>query len=166
VERLPFLSTTQPTETRRNIMANKNFAALANEVLNPTSAPTADAPSTDRPKAQVWANLGVTLPMKQEDGTMKDTFISAPKGVPFDTMEPMTARGNNVENNQKVEIGNLFMEHWQEWAEENLAAGEAKVVTIEVELRRVNEQGTAGTTASGAKNPMIAAFQKHIQLVK
>jgi hypothetical protein len=163
VERLPFPST---TETRRNIMANKNFAALANEVLNPASAPTADTPSTNRPTAKVWANLGVTLPMKQEDGTMKDTFISAPKGVPFDTMEPMTARGNNVENNQKVEVGNLFMSHWQEWAEENLAPGEAKVVTIEVELRRVNEQGTAGTTASGTKNPMIAELQKHIQLVK
>jgi hypothetical protein len=78
----------------------------------------------------------------------------------------MTARGNNVENNQKVEIGNLFMAHWQEWAEENLAPGEAQVVTIEIELRRVNEQGTAGTTAAGAKNPMIAELQKHIQLVK
>jgi hypothetical protein len=166
VERLPFLSTTQQTEIRRNIMANKNFAALANEVLNPEAAPTADAPSNNKPKAQIWANLGVTLPMKQADGTMKDTFCSMPKGVPFDTMEPMTARGNNVENNQKVEIGNLFMGHWQEWAEEQLGNGDAQVVTIEVELRRVNEQGTAGTTASGAKNPMIAELQKHIQLVK
>jgi hypothetical protein len=166
VERLPFLSTTQPTETRRNIMANKNFAALANEVLNPAAAPTADAPSTDRPKAQIWLNIGITLPIKQEDGTMKDTFISIPKGVPLDTMEPMTARGNNVENNQKVEIGNMYMEHLQAWAEGELGEGEAQTLTVEVEARRVKGQGTAGTTASGEKNPLIAAFQKHIQLVK
>jgi len=148
-------------------MANKNFAALANEVLNPVAeAPKADAPSTKKPKAKVWLNIGVTLPMKQEDGTMKDTFCSMPMGVPLDTMEPMTARGNNVENNQKVEIGNLFMEHLQSWAEGELGEGEAQTVTVEVEARRVKAQGTAGTTASGSQNPMIAELQKHIQLVK
>jgi hypothetical protein len=39
-------------------------------------------------------------------------------------------------------------------------------LTVEVEARRVKGQGTAGTTASGGKNPLIAELQKHIQLVK
>ena len=145
----------------------KNFAELANEVLNPAPAQTA-APTTgtDRVKAKVWLNLGVTLPMQQEDGSMVDTFISIPVGVPLDTMEPMVARGNNVENNQKVEIGNMFMEHLQQWADSDVAEGESVPLTVEVQARRVKAQGTAGTSGAGGTNPLVAELHKHIKLVK
>ena len=149
----------------------KNFAELANEVLNPEAAPTAaPAPTPARTKSniKVWLNLGVTLPVEQEDGTMLDTFISIPMGVPLDTMEPMVAKGDNKQNNRKIEVGNMYMEMLQTWAETDVSAGESLPLPydIEVQARRVKEQGTTGTSASGGTNPLIAELHKYIKLVK
>lgn len=63
----------------------------------------------DRPQAQVWANIGVTLPVQQEDGSMKDTFLSLPVGIPLDTTEPMPTRGTNKGWHEQVAVKNAIL---------------------------------------------------------
>lgn len=142
-------------------MSTMNFKAAAAAALGNNDTPAA---SDEYVKAQVWLNVGVTLPVVNAEGKTEEVFTSIPSGVPLDTMEAMTARGNNVVNNQKVEAGNHVMHMLQELAE-NLAPGETQIVDLQVEMRRVNTQGTAGTAAAGAENAALEAA-KTIKLVK
>lgn len=99
---------------------------------------------------------------------MQEVFVSFPWGVPFDTMEMTTARGNNVEYNQRVGAGNQMLAAYQE-ALKNLKPGETKWVRgdehgLDIEFRRRAEGGVAGTTAAGETNPLLAQLGAHVQL--
>lgn len=144
-------------------MAELNFAQRAAAQLNGTK--TEDSKKPEYEQAQVYANIGLMLPMQNADGTVEEVFVSIPRGVAFDIMEPMTARGNNPEYNRKVETGNFILAEYQKVAA-TLKPGETMVVDLKVQLLRRNEQGVAGTTASGSANPLLDAARAHIAVVK
>lgn len=143
-----------------------NFADAAAAALAPQNKAVPNAGGgtpQNRPSAKIWLNVGMNIPVQQEDGTVVEQFISIPMGIPFDTMEPMTARGNNPENNQRVEVGNMILEHFQKKCEA-LKPGETMAEPqLVCEFRRVQEQGVAGTAQAGNENPLASSF---IQLVK
>ncbi len=66
-----------------------NFASL----LGQNSAPSTKA--DDRPKAQVWANIGylVTVPSETNVGESERRFVSLPVGIPVDNTEPLETKG-------------------------------------------------------------------------
>lgn len=139
-------------------MTQLNFAEAAAEALAPKgAAASTTTPTNALPKAKIWLNVGMNIPVPQADGTTATQFVSIPLGIPFDTMEPMTARGNNPENNQKVEVGNMILAHFQKQVEGLAPSETLDAPELVVQFRRVQEQGVAGT---GDENPLAASFIK------
>lgn len=145
-------------------MAQLNFAEAAAQHLN-TNPSNSHTQIDDRPNAKIWLNVGMILPFTNENGEEEQVFVSIPKGIAFDTMEKMEARGNNPENNQKIETGNFIMEHFQKEVE-SLKPGETVILPLVVEARRIVEPGVAGTAASGAENPLLKSAKSFINVVK
>ena len=99
----------------------------------------------DRPKAQLWLNIGYQTDVEDEEGKLK--FVSLPVGIPLDTQEPLptnsksqdfrafqTARNDLM--NQMIDIG------------KSLAPGEEKIIALgesglSVQIRRVSEEAEA-----------------------
>lgn len=129
-------------------MAVLNFNA-------PASAPAAAGTAAqERPKSQIWLNVGVTLPMTQEDGTIEDTFVSLPVGIPIDTTAEVEMRGKNVSWHQMVQAKNHLLNFLKE-AGAQLQPGEAHTINgLQLELRR---SGQPEAPAVG-ENPLLAAM--------
>ena len=60
--------------------------------------------------AMIYLNIGITIPLPNQQGEMVDTFVSLPFGLPLDTMTKMVAKGNNQEWNQLVDLKNGLLE--------------------------------------------------------
>lgn len=110
-----------------------NFGGFGQSAPNPQ----AQAPS-QRPQAQVWLNVGVTVPMQKSDGTVEDTFISLPVGIPLDTMEPQANRGSNPDMAQIIGGKNAILARLQEMAR-GLQPGQEAIVEggLQLQLKRV-----------------------------
>jgi len=109
----------------------------------------------ERPQAQVWVNIGKTLPVEQPDGTMKPTFISLPVGIPLDTTEPMPVRGNSKAWANQVAVKNAILKFLQEVGT-GLEAGEGELIEgLEIQVYRRN---TAQSEPSADENPLMAAL--------
>ncbi len=69
-----------------------NFASLLGN--NSDNAGTKSKPD-DRPKAQVWANIGylVTVPTVEDPNKTERVFVSLQTGIPIDNLEPLDTRG-------------------------------------------------------------------------
>lgn len=112
----------------------------------PSTAATGKA-QDDRPKAQFWLNIGY-LANHNVEGEDKPRFISLPTGIPLDTMETLPTNSRNATYAQQQAARNNLMEQLLKAAGE-LQAGESKIVNLQIELRRVNEDaGPVDTTAS------------------
>lgn len=104
----------------------------------PKAAPAASGTaSDDRPKAQFWLNIGY-----QADGVIEGEdaprFISLPVGIPLDTMETLpTNSRNQVYALQQAARNDLVAQLME--AASSLNSGESKIVNLQIELRRVNE---------------------------
>ena len=60
--------------------------------------------------AMIYLNIGITIPLPNQQGEMVDTFVSLPYGLPLDTMSKMVAKGNNQEWNTLVELKNGLLQ--------------------------------------------------------
>ena len=92
--------------------------------------PRLDANGQPLPESKLWLNFGYTK---------NDKFISLPLGLAIDTMEPMVARGQNVEFNKQVAAQNGLLKAIQD-AGFKLEPGETQTIVLECQLRRVNEK--------------------------
>lgn len=125
-----------------------NFAQFAK-----TAAAAQPEAAKERKTAQVWMNIGITVPMPREDGTTEDVFVSVPFGLAIDTMEDVAIRGGKDWQ---------FMAQAKNWLLAELKkAGEAlepgqvtSIEGLEIQLRRV---GAAAAPAEG-DNPLLAAM--------
>lgn len=116
---------------------------------------------TERPQAKVWINIGVTIGVPQADGTVVDTFVSIPAGIPLDTMEPMVGRGNSADYAALVQAKNWVLSQLQT-AAEDIKAGEDQLVEgLEVRIRRA---GVAQAPAEG-ENAILTALAAKFKLV-
>lgn len=113
----------------------------------PTATASTPAKSDDRPKAQFWLNIGY-----QANGVIEGEdaprFISLPVGIPLDTMETLPTNSRNQVFALQQAARNDLMAQLLE-AAGKLQAGESKIVNLQIELRRVNEdQGPVDTAHS------------------
>lgn len=110
---------------------NKVFGAP-----KPTAAAATPA-QDDRPKAQYWLNIGYQANNVIE-GEDAPRFISLPTGIPLDTMEVLpTNSRNQVYALQQAARNDLMAQLMK--AASQLGSGESKIVNLQIELRRVNE---------------------------
>lgn len=114
-------------------MANGILDQLAAASKSNNSGRGRTAPE-DRPQAQVWLNIGYTV--EKADGT--STFINIPVGVPLDTAELKRVPKSDGEYAQIVHSGNELLKELQALGDK-LEPGEAKVVHLEVEVRRTKD---------------------------
>ena len=105
-------------------------AAQTARISNRRGGPRLDANGQPLPESKLWLNFGYTK---------NDKFISLPLGLAVDTMEPMVARGQNVEFNKQVAAQNGLLKAIQD-AGFKLEPGETQTIVLECQLRRVNEK--------------------------
>jgi hypothetical protein len=95
------------------------------------------APANDKPKAQFWLNLGYGVVVEGEDGP-ENRFVSLASGIPLDGQEVLATNSRNVAFAQLQAARNDLHDQLMELAAQ-LAPGEDRIVQLEVQLRRVNE---------------------------
>lgn len=92
---------------------------------------TTSKTTEDRPKAQLWLNLGV------ETGDEQRPFLSLPQGIPLDTQEREKTNSSNRDYAEFAAAKNALLDQLIE-AAKDLQPGESMIVPLSVELRRVN----------------------------
>lgn len=113
-------------------------------VLNPTVASSA---KTERVKAQLWLNIGITVNGK---------FVGLPVGIPLDTMEPSKVTGNS-EFQQYLAQGNLLLQRLLERGTA-LKPGETFEVLGEegypaFQIRRIKDEITSSSITTDLVTP-------------
>lgn len=97
----------------------------------------------ERPQADVYLNIGITVQIPNADGQMEDVFLSLPYGLPLDTMNELVIRGNNTEWNQTAAARNDLLKALVQMGN-SLDSGTGKVMAnLEVQLYKRNEQKEA-----------------------
>ena len=134
----------------------KTFAANAN---NNAAAATKNKPADDRPKAQVWLNIGYDVEVEVRDpqtGAMhtETRFISLPVGIPLDTMDKLPTNSSNQEFAALQAARNSLLDQLIAKAN-SVSPGESVNVNLQVNLRRVRDE-TAPIAA--AENPFVRAL--------
>lgn len=111
-----------------------NSSAL--DITKPTFGAKKTA-ATDRPKAQLWLNIGYPVEVELADGSKETRFISLPMGLPLDTMEEVPTNSSNaVFANMQAAKNNLFRQLME--AGSALPEGGERLVNLQIQLRRVN----------------------------
>lgn len=105
-------------------------------------APAAAGSNTnDKPKVQVWINIGYTIPGPNAGDD--DIFVSLPTGIALDTMKPVSAKSNNTEYADFQAARNDMLTQFMEIAGQ-LKPGEATVYQaaggLAIQIRRVQEE--------------------------
>lgn len=117
---------------------NRNAATASTRQFGGNKGATSNANNTtaDKPKAQLWINLGYTKTVIK-DGIEVDEFVSLPQGIPVDTMDlkPATSRNDDFRNRELAQ--NALLKKIMERAA-TLAPGEDTLIKLEIQLRRVN----------------------------
>lgn len=117
----------------------------------------------DRPKAQVWLNIGATIQLTNPStGEVEDVFLALPQGIPLDTMEPMEVRGTNKNWANMVQAKNWVLEELKKMAEGIEPGGEQILEGLQIQVKRV---GKAAVPDEG-ENPVLAAMQGRLSIIK
>lgn len=90
-----------------------------------------------RPKSQFWLNIGYDSGVAGEDGKTK--FVSLPAGIPLDGQERLPTNSRNAEFSAFQSARNNLMDQIQAVAEA-LAPGEEKILNLQIQLRRINDE--------------------------
>ncbi len=108
----------------------------------------------DRPKAQFWLNIGYPVTVKTEAGE-EQRFVSLPTGIPLDTQEALATNSRNAEFAAFQAARNNLHDQIMA-AAAKLQPGEEKLLNLQIQLRRVNEE-TAPVAAE--LNPFVIPVQ-------
>ena len=96
-------------------------------------------------KAQVWLNVGyqVGVEVVDEQGNKSEEqrFVSLPVGIPLDTTERLKPV-QNADFNALISARNDLLDQILE-AAKSLAPGEDKIIALNVQIRRVNDEAVA-----------------------
>ena len=131
------------------IEMNKLFA-------RPGNLETSAADAGERKKADFWLNIGYQVE-SERDGETIQRFISLPTGIPLDTQEHLPIRGNNVDFKNMRSAQNELLDALKD-AAAALQPGEAQIVNLQIELRRVNGEQAATPSESNPfsmKNKLV-----------
>lgn len=149
-----------------------NTAAAATTAANPgtpvdptlafiqgLAAPSAQteggSSKSNRKPAQLWVNVGVTVPGMGEDGG--SVFVSLPVGIPLDDLKPAEVKGGNPKWVALQQAKNGLLALIQQQAA-NLNPGERKAMPLlSIELSRANGV-QAATDDTGALSQAVAGI--------
>ncbi len=59
------------------------------------AAPVQGAAANDRPKADLWLNVGYLVNFTNDKGEIEQRFVSLPMGLALDTMDPVSTKGSS-----------------------------------------------------------------------
>lgn len=117
----------------------------------------------ERPKAQVWLNVGFNTQVPNEEtGEYEDVFIALPVGIPLDTMEAMLPKGSKESWLHMVQAKNHLLEQLKALAEGIEPGGEEIIDGLQVQVKRV---GTP-TAPTASENPFLTAMQGKLSVVR
>lgn len=133
---------------------NNNF----NELLNGNKSAPSNNKAGDKPKAQVWGNIGYLATVKNdESGEEERRFVSVASGIALDNVAPLATNGKkswanfqSARNNLTKKLVELGM-----GLEPGAAAyfpNDAVDGQLIIEIRRVGEENTSDDDAA---NPYI-----------
>lgn len=113
-----------------------SFINVTDIITDNNSSTTPNKPKTeDRPKSQVWLNIGYEVQVANEQGEQEKLFVSLPYGLPIDTMEPAKVSGSDrwaayqgARNDLLAQIQQLASQ---------MQPGEEKTLNLQVQVRRV-----------------------------
>lgn len=122
------------------------------------SAPS-NAPSNsraDKPKAQVWMNIGYEIDSSDKDGNAIVEFIALPGGIALDTMEKLPANQRDAYFQKKQQASNVLLDKVLAMAG-TLKPGEEKIIgargSLQIQIRRIKAEAEIVDQAS---NTLIA----------
>jgi hypothetical protein len=114
------------------VFGNKS---TTNKVTNIESA-------KDRPKAQVWINVGYMVNVPVEGGGTETQFVALPVGIPVDTMERHATNSQNDAFRARQQAGNDLLDKILARAAQ-LKPGEdviyGEVGGLQIQVRRVKD---------------------------
>ena len=116
----------------------------------PGIIPSASRNTEDREPAQFWINVGYETDVPEDDGS-GNRFVSLGLGIPLDQIKELDTRSKNemysMFQTARNELRNELLE-----AAEALQPGEATIVTLQVQLRRVDD---AAQPVYSGTNPFL-----------
>jgi hypothetical protein len=131
-------------------------------VNKPTFAPkatTTAATKEQKPKAQVWLNIGYEVEVPANDGTMETRFINLPLGLPLDTMDEVpTGSTNEVFAAMQIAKNDLLKQLLA--AAADLPHGGERLINLQIQMRRIND----AHLNDGLTDPTINPFMRKIAL--
>lgn len=105
--------------------------------------------NTQRPQAEIFLNVGITVQLPNEEGEMVDTFLSLPFGLPLDTMNELVIRGNNAQWNEQAAARNELLKALVKMGESLEAGSGTELPKLQVQLyrRKAQEEHIASNNA-------------------
>lgn len=102
-----------------------------------------------RDPATKWLNVGMTIPLMQDDGTIVDTFVTV-LGIPLDSVQMPEFRGNSQAYHQVVTAKQAMLRAILGEAEKLEAGTDTPVVGLEIQIRKVGEKTDPAPTEASA----------------
>lgn len=97
----------------------------------------------DRPKAQIWINVGYEVDSRDKDGNPIVEFIALPTGIPLDTMDKVPANQRDPYFQKKQQASNTLLDRVNAMAKK-MAPGEEKIIgergSLQIQIRRVKAE--------------------------
>lgn len=105
--------------------------------------------NTQRPQAEIFLNVGITVQLPNEEGEMVDTFLPLPFGLPLDTMNELVIRGNNAQWNEQAAARNELLKALVKMGESLEAGSGTELPKLQVQLyrRKAQEEHIASNNA-------------------
>jgi hypothetical protein len=112
---------------------------FASNARQPFAGQTSNANTQDRPKAQLWLNVGYDIDnIDPETGNKVTTFIQLPSGgIPLDTMAEAPMRGQNDDFLKRLTAQNLLLKELIAEGGKLQPGGEV-TLNLTIKMRRVN----------------------------
>lgn len=136
-------------------MTDNSFLSLLGSKSAAAKAST--KPADDRPKAQIWGNIGyyVTIPVEGSETETERRFVSLAQGIAIDNLEPLATNGKKswanfqaARNALKDKLTTIGMDLDPGTGVSFPADVEDR--TLCIELRRVGNANTADDDANNA----------------
>lgn len=104
----------------------------------PEAAAQSKGNNSDRPKSRFWLNIGYDSGVKDE-ATGGTKFVSLPTGIPLDGQDRVKTNSRNDEFAAFQQARNALLDQILA-AAEKLAPGEERLLNLQIQLRRVNDE--------------------------
>lgn len=139
-------------------MATMNANSAASLIAAALGGNTQTSAKEDKKQAQIYLNIGITIPLPNAQGEVVDTFVSLPYGLPLDTMTKMVAKGSNAEWNTLVDLKNSLLEALTKLGE-SLEKGNGKVLPkLECQLYHRKDEATVQQPSGNAMELILKAL--------